>query len=436
MDLSPLLEMSPVDFAGLLRGTGARRVWLSSEPETGEIRCSRPELRPLADFLADGCSDFHAHEAIFLEVGPKTGVLFGAFIHDTRRGQAQGGVRYWRYERLEHFLRDGLRLSRGMTRKNALAGLWWGGGKGLIARRPGEEWRDPAYRETVFAEYSAFVSSLRGCYVTAEDVGTGPGDMAVIHRHTRFATSIPPGVGGAGNPSGATARGVVCAMEAALEFLELGDLSGKIVGMQGTGNVGSEMIAELLARGVRRILASDLSEERTRALSERFRGAPLEIRVAAPGDDGILREPCDLLAPNALGGVLGPCTIGGIRARVVCGAANNQLLDEERDAAALAACGITYVPDFVANRMGIVTVANEQYGWIPGDPYVERHLDRDWENSIHAVTQRVLRLAGSEGITTAAAANRLADELAAVPHPLWGHRARVAISSLVEGAWQ
>jgi glutamate dehydrogenase/leucine dehydrogenase len=279
------------------------------------------------------------------------------------------------------------------------------------------------------------VTSLRGCYITAEDAGTGPDDMAVVHQGTRFVTCIPPAIGGSGNPSPATARGVVCAMEGALDHLGLGTLAGKTIAMQGTGNVGAAMIGELLQRGVAAIVASELSAERRAQLAQQFAGAPLTLAAAEPGDDSVLATPCDILAPNALGGILNPDTIPRIRARVVCGAANNQLLDDQRDAQALAARGIVYVPDYLCNRMGIVNCANEQYGQVPHDPAIERHFGRDWDNSVYVITRRALELATSEGITTAAAANRLADELALQPHPVWGHRTRAIVDGLIADEW-
>lgn len=141
-----------------------------------------------------------------------------------------------------------------------------------------------------------------------------------------------------------------------------------------------------------------------------------------------------MLAPNALGGVLGPETIPMINAPIVCGAANNQLLDDRRDDAALAARGILYVPDFVANRMGIVNCANEQYGNMPGDPAIERHFSRDWDNAVFVVTKRILELAAREGISSSDAANRLADEACRQPHPIWGHRSRAIAEGLAAEA--
>jgi leucine dehydrogenase len=224
-------------------------------------------------------------------------------------------------------------------------------------------------------------------------------------------------------------------MEGALAHLQLGTLAGKRIVMQGTGNVGAAMIGELLQRNVGSVVASELSAQRRAELGELFRGAPVEFVAAEPGDNRILAEPCDILAPNALGGVLNPDTIPAIQAPIVCGAANNQLLDDVRDGQALRARGITYVPDFLCNRMGIVYCANEQYGKLPADPAIERHYGRDWDNAVYVVTRRTLELAEREGITPAAAANRLADARAAEPHPIWGHRGRQIIAGLVADRW-
>jgi glutamate dehydrogenase/leucine dehydrogenase len=336
---------------------------------------------------------------------------------------------------VEDLLRDGLRLSRGMTRKSALAGLWWGGGKGIVARPRGGGCDAPPARAALFREYGAFVSSLRGVYVTAEDAGTTPLDMAEVARTTRFATCIPREQGGSASPAAMTAAGVVCAIEAALAFHGIGSLEGRRVALQGTGNVGTELIAALLTRGAR-VVASEIDAERCGALADAYADRPIEVRAACPHDHSILAEPCDVLAPCALGGVLGPDTIGGIRARIVCGPANNQLVDEERDAQALRSRGITCVPDFLANRMGIVSCANEQYGSVNRDPMVLRHLDPEWPNGIHRTTRQVLELAETTDVTPTAAASRLADRLAEQPHPIWGHRGRQIIESLLADRWE
>ncbi len=430
-----LLDLDPDAFAITLREYGgtAKLRW---DAATDAMITDAAWLGPLAAWMTGDARDVHRHEAVFLSVGPETGALMGAFVHATVRGQAAGGLRFWPYPHLESFLRDGLRLSLGMSRKNALAGLWWGGGKGIVVRRPDSPWQDAGYRRALYREYGAFTTSLRGVYITAEDVGTGPADMAAVFETTRYVTCVPPSVGGSGNPSAATAKGVICAMEGALDHLGCGELRGKTVAMQGAGNVAGFMIDELIVRGCAKIVATEISADRCAELRAHFdaRGTDstvVELRHAAADDRSIFAEPCDVFAPNALGGVLDPDTIAMLQTKVVCGAANNQLLDDRRDDRLLAERGIAYVPDFVANRMGIVNCANEQYGRIDADPAIERHFGREWDNAVFVVTKRVLQRAADEGITTAAAANAMADEACSVPHPIWGHRGRAIVDAIV-----
>jgi glutamate dehydrogenase/leucine dehydrogenase len=433
--VTSLIDLSPQAFADRLRDEGGRAC-IVHDAATDGPRASAPWLDEVAAFLRDDERDHHAHEGLFFETGRETGTLYAAFVHWTSRGQSAGGVRYWPYVRTEDLLRDGLRLSVGMTRKNALAGLWWGGGKGIIARQPDERWRDPEFRRVLFREYGEFITSLRGCYVTAEDAGTTPPDMAEVFTRTRFITCIPPGMGGSGNPSGPTAHGVVCAMEGALDHLGLGSLEGKTVAMQGAGNVAGFMIGHLLERGAGRIVAAEISGERLAEVRETYPDPRLELREVAIGDLSIFDEPCDVFAPNALGGSLNPDTIPRLKAKVVCGAANNQLLDDRRDDRALAERGIVYVPDFLCNRMGIVNCANEQYGRVPDDPAIQRHFGRDWDNAVYVITQRILERSAQEETTTSTAANLLADELARQDHPIWPDRGRQIIAGLVADGWQ
>jgi len=429
-----LLDASPESFVANLREIGGRGYVVRREA-SGALESSHPLLDGVRSFCEADTRDFLGHEGMFFEVGPKSGALLTAFVHCTRRGQAAGGVRHWPYPTLEAVIRDGLRLAVGMTRKNAMAGLWWGGGKGIIVRREDADWRDRDYRDLVYAEYGRFISGLHGCYVTAEDVGTTPADMAVVFSTTRHTTCIPPAEGGSGNPSGPTALGVVCAMEAALDIEGRGTLEGKRIAMQGAGNVATFMMSALLERKVASIVASDINEARLAELRNKFEGAPVELRHCAPGDLSIFDTPCDVFAPNALGGVLNPDTIDRLQAPIVCGAANNQLLDDRRDMDALARRNIVYVPDFVANRMGIVNCANEAYGHVPDDPAIAQHLGRDWEHSVFNATRRVLERARASGQTTAAAANALADELSAQLHPMWPNRGAQILEGLVEGGW-
>ena len=433
--MSDLLQRHPQDFVRYLRQHGIRRFYFVYQPETQRVLPSHPELQAVAEFLQNDRRDFMQHEGLFFQISREYDTLQGAFVHRTVRGQGAGGVRYWQYDTVEAYLRDGLRLAKGMTRKNALAGLWWGGGKGVMAHNPAVDKYDPAVRASLYREYGELMTSLRGCYVTAEDVGTNVEDMAHVFSRTRFTTCIPPTLGGSGNPSVPTARGVICGMEAALEFLGLGTLAGKTVAVQGMGNVAAPLIGYLFEKNVAKVIACDLNAERVEQVRRQYRDQPLEAYVAEPGDWSLLATECDVLSPCATGAILNPNTIPTIRARVVCGAANNQLEDSERDDRLLFERGVLYVPDFLTNRMGIVNCANEQYGYVAPDPMIERHLGRDWEHSIHQTALRVLRTSQERAEPPAGIAIRLADELSLQPHPIFGHRGQQIIDSLVAERW-
>ena len=414
---------------------GLRRGYLVAAAD-GSLSASHELLSPLARALAADRRDYRGHRAVFLEIGSESDHLLGAFVHRTRRGQAAGGVRFWRYDTVEQLLRDGLRLARGMGHKNALAGLWWGGGKGVIARRAEADHLDPSLRAAVYRDYGRFISGLRGCYVTAEDAGTTSEDMAWIHTTTRHTTCIPVQVGGSGNPSELTARGVIAGMEAALAWLDRGSLEGKVVVSQGVGNVARFMIGGLLERGVRRVLGADIDERALDAARALHADERVELRRSQPEDVALFAERCDVFSPNALGAVLGPRTIPLIQAAVVCGGANNQLEDPERDAAALAHHGVLYVPDFLTNRMGIVNCANEQYGRLEDDPAIHSHLERDTPSGIFQRATAVFRRARESGRTPAEEAQRLADELSDELHPIWGDRGQLIIDDLVLRGWE
>lgn len=433
--MTDLKDLSPAALCDLLTGEGIRRFYLVWDEEAGSVRASHPLLAPLARLLEGDRRDFDRHEGVFVQVAPDTGVLQSAVVHRTCRGQGAGGVRFWRYDTVEGFLRDGLRLARGMTHKNALAGLWWGGGKGVMAKETGRA-GDPASRRRVYEEYGELITSLQGCYVTAEDVGTAVEDMAAVFARTRFTTCIPPSLGGSGNPSVPTARGVVRGMEAALAHLGMGTLAGKTIAVQGLGHVGEPLLGFLCEKGVARVIGSDIDPSRRAALAALFPDLDLEVRTVERGDNSILAEAADIIAPCATGGILGPATIPQIRARIVCGAANNQLEDPERDDRTLHERGILYVPDFLVNRMGIVNCADEQYGFVDPDPRIEQHLGDTWDNSVYNLALAVFAASQQTGATTARVAVDLAEQRSREAHPLWGHRGAQIIRSLVRSGWE
>lgn len=414
--------------AGLTRGSIIRR-------DTAYV-ASHPVFEPVREAMLANTRDLHGHLGVFFEIGRDSEHLMVAFIHRTERGQGAGGVRFWQYADLGSLFADGLRLSRGMSHKNALAGLWWGGGKGIIARRPGVDVHDPEVRRAVFQDYGRFITGLRGLYVTAEDAGSTPPDIAEIFKTTRHTTCIPPELGGSGNPSELTARGVVCAMEAALEARGLGTLQGKTIASEGLGNVARFMIRELLDRGVARVVAVDIDPRAIDAAHALVGNDPrLETRQIEPGDHTLLATPCDILAPNAIGATINDRSIPSIQAPIVCGAANNQLEDPARNARELQDRGILYVPDFLANRMGIVNCANEQYGVLENDPAVLTHLDRSNPEGIHQRTLEVLQRAEASGRTPADEAVLLADALCDELHPIWGDRGAAIVDALMRSGW-
>ncbi|MBI4881134.1 MAG: Glu/Leu/Phe/Val dehydrogenase [Planctomycetes bacterium] len=433
--MTDIARMSPRELCAFLKDKKIQRFFLVWNEETRRVEASQREVEPLARLLEQDRRDFDRHEGVFVQVAPETGTLQGAFVHRTCRGQAAGGVRFWTYDTVLDYLRDGLRLAKGMTQKNALAGLWWGGGKGVMARGTGADSCVPALRRRVYEEYGEFMSSLRGCYVTAEDVGTSVEDMAAIFSRTRFTTCIPEHLGGSGNPSVPTARGVVRGMEAALHHLGMGTLLGKTVALQGIGHVGAPLAVFLRDKGVARIIGSDVDPARADELRHLLPGADLDIRIVERGDCSLFAEPADILSPNATGAVLGPATIPSIAARVVCGAANNQLENPERDDRLLEERGILYLPDFLVNRMGIVNCADEQSGCLEHDPGFERHLGDEWENSVFNLSLEVLAEAQKSGRTPHRVAVEIADRRSFELNPIFGHRGAAIIRDLARSDW-
>ncbi len=436
MDLNEsLIELSPQNFIQFLRQNDIKRFYFVYDSKQNKLITSHPQLVPVAKFIEVDKRDFNFHEGLFFQLAENSDTLLGAFIHRTNRGQAAGGVRYWNYNTMEDYFRDGLRLSKGMTHKNALANLWWGGGKGVITSSPSVDKKDKEVREAIYKMYGGFMSSLNGCYVTAEDVGTNVSDMANVFSQTRFTTCIPFKLGGSGNPSIPTARGVVAGIEAALHHLNNDGLDGKTVTVQGAGNVGRPLIKFLFEKNISKAIVHDISNENIEKLKKELPGKNIETKVVEIFDDSILKIECDVFAPCATGAVLNADTIPQIKAKVVCGAANNQLEDAERDDKLLKEHGILYIPDFLTNRMGIVNCANEQYGYVNDDPYIEQHLDKEWKHSIYNTALNVIQKSSENDSTPGKIALDLAEELSMIDHPVFGHRGKLIIKSLVDNNW-
>ncbi|MGZ9722695.1 Leu/Phe/Val dehydrogenase [Rhizobium miluonense] len=281
---------------------------------------------------------------------PQNGLEAVIAIHSTGLGPAAGGCRLWAYEDVEQAKIDAFRLAEGMSYKNALAGLPLGGGKAVIRKPAGTFSRDALFRA-----FGRAVSQLNGRYVTAEDVGTSVADMLAVSQETRHVAGLPPKDGRpGGDPSPWTALGVFLSMETSVRRRLGNSLSGSTVGVQGLGHVGFSL-AKLLHDAGAKLVVADLSKERVDAAVAQF-GA----KSVAPED--LIAADLDVFAPCALGAVLNEGTIGRLRAKVICGAANNQLATDE-DGRRLADRDILYAPDYVVNSGGIINVAAEYLGW-------------------------------------------------------------------------
>ena len=310
-------------------------------------------------------------------------------IHSTVLGPALGGTRFRAYRDETEAIEDALRLAQGMTSKAAAAGLHLGGGKAVIIGDPSTMKSDGLLRA-----YGRHLHALRGRFVTAEDVGTCQADMDLLRSETPFVVGVSPRLGGTGDPSAMTARGVLRAMEAAAERLwGTPELRGRRVVISGIGKVGSALAALLVEAGSD-VRVSDVDGS---ALERLTRCLDVEIVPVADAH----RLPCDVFAPCALGGVLDAVTAAELGCRVVVGSANNQLA-EPGIAKVLDDAGVLYVPDFIANAGGLITVAGELHD---ADP----HETRRAVECIYDTTSAVLALAAAEHVTPAEAADRLAE---------------------------
>ncbi len=346
--------------------------------------------------------DLAGHEQVVFCSDAATGLRAVIALHSTALGPALGGTRFHPYPSMDAALADALRLSRAMSSKNALAGLDHGGGKAVIIGDPHRD-KTPA----LLRAYGRFVESLGGRYVTACDVGTYVADMDVIAEETRWATGRSPERGGAGDSSVLTAFGVFQGMRAAAQHV-WGEptLSGRRVGIAGVGKVGSRLAEHLLEDGAE-VVVTDVDSDAVARLVERH------PQVGTVEDvEALVRTELDVFSPNALGGALDDDTVATLRARVVCGGANNQLAGDD-SARALADRGIVYAPDFLVNAGGVIQVSDELHGFD-----VERARGRT--RTIFDSTLEVLRSAEAEGVTPAVAADRLAERrIAAGGTPPW-----------------
>lgn len=309
-------------------------------------------------------------------------------IHSTALGPAVGGTRYWSYKTEDEAITDGLRLGRGMTYKNALAGLPFGGGKSIVMRDG-----KATDREQLFRAHGRLVNSFAGKYFTAEDVGTSPADMEYILKESSYVAGLQ---GRSGDPSPHTARGVFRAMQAAAKHKwGSDDLAGRTVAIQGCGHVGYFLAGELARVGAK-LIATDVDPAKVKRTVDDHGAiavAPEEIYSAA----------ADVFAPCALGGIINDQTIPQLKAELVVGAANNQLL-EPRHGELLEKRGILYAPDYAANAGGVINgCCIERLGWD-----VPKTLAKT--DAIYDTLLTIFAIAGREKIPTYQAADRLAEE--------------------------
>ena len=332
------------------------------------------------------------HEEVYRVSDPAAGLTGFIAIHSTALGPAAGGLRMRVYGSEHEALEDVLRLSRGMSLKNAAAGLPLGGGKAVIMGDPARD-KTPALLRAM----GRAIETLNGRYWTAEDMGMGPGDMAVIAAETAYVAGLAGGAYASGDPSPVTARGVFNAIRlSAADRLGSPDLHGRRVALQGLGHVGSHLAALLHTAGAR-LIVSDIDPARTARAAD-----TMGAKVVAGTD--IHRVEADIFAPCAIGAVVNATTVPVIRANIVAGAANNQLAAPE-DGLALHRRGILYAPDFVANGGGIINVATEILRIADRQRFVEDKLA-----ALEATLGAIYRTARRDARAPSAVAEEVAGE--------------------------
>lgn len=328
------------------------------------------------------------HEKVVLWSEPEAGYRGVIAIHSTTLGPAVGGTRFWNYANDDEAIKDALRLSRGMSYKNAMAGLPFGGGKSVII---GDN--RATNREQLFRAHGKFVETFNGSYITAEDVGTTPEDMEIVSKETAYVGGLP---GKSGDPSPVTARGVFRAIQAAAKHHWGSDnLAGRTVAIQGCGKTGYYLAEQLNKAGAKLVVTDVDSEKVSRVVTD--------FDASAVSPQEIFRVSADVFAPCALGGVINDETIPELRVEIVAGAANNQLL-EERHGDELFDRGILFAPDYVCNAGGVMSGCRELLGWDSEKTF--RTVDGIYDKVLH-----ILDLAHRSGTPPAKMADQIAQKI-------------------------
>ena len=358
----------------------------SDQPCAGEAAIPSVSPLPSVSRPAHG-----GHEQVVFCQDAPTGLRAIIAIYSTALGPALGGTRFYPYRSEDEALADALNLSRTMAYKNAIAGLDMGGGKAVIIGDPLR-----LKSEALLRAYGRFVQSLNGRYITACDVGTRSEDMDIVARECRHVTGRTVPNGGAGDSSVLTAFGVFQGMRAAAEHAwGTSSLEGRRVGVEGVGKVGHRLVDHLVEEGAQ-VVICDVNPGAVERVQEKHPA----VEAAADRDD-LLAGSIEVFAPCALGGSINDGNLALLDARIVCGAANNQLAHPGLEKL-LADRGIVYAPDYVVNSGGVIQVADEIGGF-----NFERAQARAAQ--IFDTTKRILAIAGDEGVPPAVAADRLAE---------------------------
>ncbi len=334
----------------------------------------------------------YGHEQIVFCHEQATGLKAVIAIHNTILGPALGGCRMWPFESEEEAIADAVRLSRGMTYKNAAAGLNLGGGKAVIIGDPNKD-----KSEALFRAFGRFVQSLGGRYITAEDVGTSEEDMEYIKMETDFVSGLPEQFGGSGDPSPFTALGTYEGIRASVKYrLKRNDLKGIRIAVQGAGHVGY-YLCEMLHEAGAELIVNDIFEERVDKIVDDFGAKSVK-------SDKIYDVDAEVFAPCALGAIVNDDTISRMKFKIIAGGANNQLLDEKIHGQKLKAKNILYAPDYLINAGGVINVFFEVI-----NEYNRERVTQKVKN-IYNILMEVYHIADKENITTAKAAARFAEK--------------------------
>ncbi|WP_109831698.1 Glu/Leu/Phe/Val dehydrogenase dimerization domain-containing protein [Reichenbachiella versicolor] len=341
--------------------------------------------------LFSSMADTNHEQIVFCHDEP-TGLKAIIAIHNTVLGPSMGGTRMWHYTNEQDAITDALRLSRGMTLKNSIAGINAGGGKAVIIGDASQ-----IKNETLMRRFGQFVNSLNGKYYTAEDVNMTTRDMEYVHMETPYVTGLPESMGGAGDPSPYTAFGVYMGMKAAAKKAYGSDsLTGKRILVQGAGNVGGYLV-DLLAKEAAVVMISDIFENKASSIAQKH-----NLEIIPP--DKVYKTPTEIYSPCALGATINDEMLHLMDCDIIAGAANNQLHDEIHHDQEVSKKGILYAPDFLINGGGITNVYYEY----EGNHNKERVLAQ--VEKIYDTTLKVFKTCEDENTTPQAAAIHLAEK--------------------------